>query len=89
MRIFAQHDGLRLALAPGFAELLICRRLREQPQGHLSRKGQFAIRGRLLAGVARDNFDGGTREDLVRIRTALYDAGLKAFLPPIESALVT
>lgn len=48
----------------------------------------FAIRGRLLAG-ARDNIDDGKREDLIRIRTALHDAGLRAFLPPIEAALVS
>ena len=31
---------------------------------------------------ARGNVDDGRREDLVRIRTALHNAGLKAFLPP-------
>ena len=45
----------------------------------------FAARGRLLAG----NLDDGRREDLVRIRSALHNAGLMAFLPPIEAALVT
>ena len=49
----------------------------------------FATRGRLLAGAARGNLDDGRREDLVRIRTALHNAGLMAFLPPIEAALVT
>ena len=49
----------------------------------------FAARGRLLAGAARGNLDDGRREDLVRIRTALHNAGLMAFLPPIEAALVT
>ena len=49
----------------------------------------FAIRGRLLAGAMRGDIDAGGREDLVRIRTALHDAGLKAFLPPIEAALLT
>jgi hypothetical protein len=49
----------------------------------------FATRGRLLAGAARGNLDDGRREDLVRIRSALHNAGLMAFLPPIEAALVT
>ena len=49
----------------------------------------FAKRGRLLAGAARGNLDDGRREDLVRIRTALHNAGFMAFLPPIEAALVT
>ena len=49
----------------------------------------FAIRGRVLAGAVRGNVVDSRREDLVRIRTALHDAGLKAFLPPIEAALVT
>jgi hypothetical protein len=49
----------------------------------------FAIRGRLLASAARDNIDDGRRGDLDRIRTALQDAGLKAFLPPIEAELAT
>jgi hypothetical protein len=49
----------------------------------------FATRGRLLAGAMRGDIDAGGREDLVRIRTALQDAGLKAFLPPIEAALMT
>ena len=49
----------------------------------------FATRGRLLAGAARGNVDDGMREDLIRIRSALRDAGLKAFLPPIEAALAT
>ena len=49
----------------------------------------FAIRGHLLAGVARGRVDDDERENLVRIRTALNDAGLKAFLPPIEAALLT
>jgi hypothetical protein len=49
----------------------------------------FAIRGRLLADAAQGNVDDAIREDLVRIRTALHDAGLKAFLPPIETALAT
>jgi hypothetical protein len=47
----------------------------------------FAMPGRLLAGAARGNVNDGGREDLVRIRTALHDAGLRAFLPPIEAAL--
>jgi tetratricopeptide (TPR) repeat protein len=49
----------------------------------------FVARGRLLAGAARGEVDDGRRADLVRIRTALHDAGLKAFLPPIEAALLT
>ena len=49
----------------------------------------FATRGHLLAGAARGNVDDGMREDLIRIRGALRDAGLKAFLPPIETALAT
>ena len=49
----------------------------------------FAARGRLLAGAARGNLDDGRREGLVRIQTALHNAGLRAFLPPIEAALVT
>jgi hypothetical protein len=48
----------------------------------------FATRGRLLAGAMRGDIDAGGREDLVRIRTALQDAGLRAFLPPIEAALM-
>ena len=47
----------------------------------------FATRGRLLAGAARCNLDDGRREHLIRIRTALHNAGLMAFLPPIEAAL--
>jgi hypothetical protein len=49
----------------------------------------FVARGRLLAGAARGDVDAGRRADLVRVRTALHDAGLKAFLPPIEAALLT
>jgi hypothetical protein len=49
----------------------------------------FAARGRLLAGVARGNLDDGMREDLVRIQTALHNAGLMVWLPPVEAALVT
>jgi tetratricopeptide (TPR) repeat protein len=49
----------------------------------------FATRGRLLAGAACGNLDHGTREELSRIQTALRDAGLKAFLTPIEAALAT
>jgi hypothetical protein len=41
----------------------------------------FATHDRLLAGAARGNLDDGRREDLVRIRTALHNAGLMAFLP--------
>ena len=47
----------------------------------------FATRGRLLAGAARGSVDDGMRDELVRIRTALRDAGLRAFLPQIEAAL--
>ncbi|HEV3190571.1 MAG TPA: AAA family ATPase, partial [Polyangiaceae bacterium] len=49
----------------------------------------FAARGRLLAHAARGKVDNRMREDLVRIRTAFRDAGLKAFLLPIEEALAT
>jgi tetratricopeptide (TPR) repeat protein len=49
----------------------------------------FATRGRLLAGAARGSVDDGMRDELVRIRTALRDAGLRAFLPQIEAALAT
>jgi class 3 adenylate cyclase/tetratricopeptide (TPR) repeat protein len=49
----------------------------------------FATRGRLLAGAARGSVDDGMRDELVRIRTALRDAGLRAFLPPIEATLAT
>jgi tetratricopeptide (TPR) repeat protein len=49
----------------------------------------FATRGRLLAGAARGSVDDGMRDELVRIRTALRDAGLRAFLPKIEAALAT
>jgi tetratricopeptide (TPR) repeat protein len=49
----------------------------------------FAIRARLLAGTAQGNIDDKRREDLVRIGIALHGAGLRAFLPPIEAALLT
>jgi tetratricopeptide (TPR) repeat protein len=49
----------------------------------------FATRGRLLAGAARGSVDDGMRDELVRIRTALRDARLRAFLPPIEATLAT
>ncbi len=49
----------------------------------------FAIRARVLASAGRGNIDDKRREELVRIRTALHGAGLKAFLPPIEAALLT
>src|SRR6266478_2339267 len=49
----------------------------------------FATRGRLLAGAAQGSVDDGMRDELVRIRTTLRDAGLRAFLPPIEAALAT
>jgi hypothetical protein len=46
----------------------------------------FAARGRALA--AKLESDGeGTRHELARIRTALIEAGLKLFLPPVEAAL--
>ena len=49
----------------------------------------FAARGRLLAGAARGTLDDGRREDLVCIQTALHNAGLMAWLPPIEAVLAT
>ena len=49
----------------------------------------FVERGRLLAGAARGNLEDGRREELVRIQTALHKAGLMAWLPPIQAALVT
>jgi tetratricopeptide (TPR) repeat protein len=49
----------------------------------------FAIRARLLAGAERGNIDDDRREELVRIRTVLHAAGLRAFLPSIEAALLT
>jgi class 3 adenylate cyclase/tetratricopeptide (TPR) repeat protein len=49
----------------------------------------FAARGRVLASIPRGNIDDGGREELVRIRTALHDVGLRAFLPPIDAALGT
>jgi tetratricopeptide (TPR) repeat protein len=49
--------------------------------------GLFAARGHALAGVARGKMDDAMRNELVRIQTALSDAGLKAFLSPIEMAL--
>ena len=49
----------------------------------------FAARGRALAGVAQRTADHGMREELVRIRAALADAGLKPFLPTVDAALAT
>jgi hypothetical protein len=44
-------------------------------------------RGRALAGVLQGRADVAVRPELMRVRAALVDAGLKAFLPGIESAL--
>jgi hypothetical protein len=49
----------------------------------------FAARGRLLADAARGNLDDDRREDLVRVQIALHNAGLMAWLPAVEAALVT
>jgi tetratricopeptide (TPR) repeat protein len=76
--------GRRRSGRPG-----ICGRARGPRAEPLPWSDLFATRGRLLAGAARGNLDDGRREDLVRIRSALHNAGLMAFLPPIEAALVT
>ncbi|SDR00488.1 Tetratricopeptide repeat-containing protein [Rhizobiales bacterium GAS113] len=47
----------------------------------------FVARCHALAGVQRDGADAAIRQDLARIQTVLVDAGLKAFLAPIEAAL--
>jgi class 3 adenylate cyclase/tetratricopeptide (TPR) repeat protein len=47
----------------------------------------FAARGRLLAAALGGNTDDGTRNELVRVRAALGNAGLKVFVAPIDAAL--
>jgi tetratricopeptide (TPR) repeat protein len=47
----------------------------------------FAARGRALAGALQGCTDDAARCELARVRAALVDAGLKAFLPPLEAAL--
>jgi class 3 adenylate cyclase/tetratricopeptide (TPR) repeat protein len=47
----------------------------------------FVARGRALAGVLQGRADVAVRPELMRVRAALVDAGLKAFLPGVESAL--
>jgi class 3 adenylate cyclase/tetratricopeptide (TPR) repeat protein len=49
----------------------------------------FAARGRALAAALQGNIDDATRAELVRIQTAFRDAGLRAFLPPVEATLAT
>lgn len=48
----------------------------------------FAARGRALAAKLESEGE-STRHELARIRTALLEAGLKLFLPPVEAALAT
>jgi class 3 adenylate cyclase/tetratricopeptide (TPR) repeat protein len=49
----------------------------------------FVARGRALAAVGRGKADDGMREELIRIRAALADGGLKPFLPAVDAALAT
>jgi class 3 adenylate cyclase/tetratricopeptide (TPR) repeat protein len=47
----------------------------------------FAARGRALAATLRGDPQGGVRDELVRIQSALQSAGLGAFLPAVDAAL--
>jgi class 3 adenylate cyclase/tetratricopeptide (TPR) repeat protein len=49
----------------------------------------FAARGRALVRVLQGQADGALRSELNRLRDALMDCGLRAFLTPIEAALST
>jgi hypothetical protein len=45
----------------------------------------FVVRGRALVRARQDGADDDARRDLVRIRAALVDAGLRAFLAPVDA----
>jgi hypothetical protein len=47
----------------------------------------FAARGRALVRVLQGQADGAVHSELARVRTALLDCGLRAFLAPIETAI--
>ena len=47
----------------------------------------FAARGHALAAAQPDGPSEAVRRDLIRVRTALGQAGMAAFLPPVDSAL--
>jgi class 3 adenylate cyclase/tetratricopeptide (TPR) repeat protein len=47
----------------------------------------FVARGRALVGTLQGLADGDVRSELARIRAALLDCGLRAFLTPIEAAM--
>jgi class 3 adenylate cyclase/tetratricopeptide (TPR) repeat protein len=47
----------------------------------------FAQRGRALAAAQRGGPEGSVRAELVRVRAALRDAGLEAFLPRLDATL--
>jgi hypothetical protein len=49
----------------------------------------FAARGRALVSALQGPADEATRRELARVRAALLDSGLRAFLPPIEAALAS
>jgi class 3 adenylate cyclase/tetratricopeptide (TPR) repeat protein len=47
----------------------------------------FAARGRALVRVLQGRTDDSVRRELSRVRAALLDAGLRAFLAPVEAAV--
>jgi hypothetical protein len=47
----------------------------------------FVARGRALVRARQDGAGDDARRDLVRIRAALVDAGLRAFLAPVDAML--
>jgi hypothetical protein len=47
----------------------------------------FVARGRALVRARQDGSDDDAQRDLVRIRAALVDAGLRAFLAPVDATL--
>jgi tetratricopeptide (TPR) repeat protein len=49
--------------------------------------GLFAARGHALAAAQLHGPSEAVRRDLIRVRTALGQAGMAAFLPPVDSAL--
>jgi class 3 adenylate cyclase/tetratricopeptide (TPR) repeat protein len=53
----------------------------------LSWSDVFAARGRALAAARRGGVDHAVRSELVRVRTALENAGFAAFLPAVDAAI--
>ena len=81
----ATTDAIPLATAAAVQNQIVLERIDASEQVRIQRSDR--TRGYLLASAARGNVDDGIREELVRIRNALRDAGLRAFLPPIEAVL--